>query len=269
MKGKRILARALSLALLGGVNAAAAAEKADAAWRRTEPGGRYVTVRLSYPEWGNLSWAEAERLCVRYADTKTPVALSSGFKWGGWLFATVPAADAERPLEVFQGEKARFPDCISVWQGNEYDNAPQGTQQLVTRGVIRGDGSGNLRPKGELTRAEAFTIIKRLLSLAPGGAPGYADVSQDAWYYDAVSAARVAGIAAEDVNFNPGRVLTRAEFTVMLCRAVQYAGWLDAEESAGTLDFADGKSIPDWAEEKLEELRGQEQPAFSTDMTMK
>lgn len=27
--------------------------------------------------------------------------------------------------------------------------------------------------------------------------------------------------------------------------------------------------LPDWAEEKLEELRGQEQPAFSTDMTMK
>ena len=27
--------------------------------------------------------------------------------------------------------------------------------------------------------------------------------------------------------------------------------------------------LPDWAEEKLKELRGQEQPAFSTDMTMK
>ena len=27
--------------------------------------------------------------------------------------------------------------------------------------------------------------------------------------------------------------------------------------------------LPDWAAEKLEELRGQEQPAFSTAMTMK
>lgn len=103
-----------------------------------------------------------------------PVPLTSDYQQG-WLFATVPAAEAERPLEVFQGEEHRFPDCITVWKGHEYYNDPGGAKELYLRGVLQGDHAGNLNPDAALTRAEAFALICRLLSLEPGGDPGYAD----------------------------------------------------------------------------------------------
>ena len=167
----------------------------------------------------------------------------------GWLFATVPAAEAERPLEVFQGEEHRFPDCITVWKGHEYYNDPSGAKELYLRGVIQGDHAGNLNPDAALTRAEAFSLLVHLLSLEPGGDPGYADVEPGDWYYDTASAARAGGLAAEDASFHPDRLVTRGELTVMAARAMEAAGWLTIPEggTAAELTLVDAGEIPDWA----------------------
>ena len=245
---KRLLAVILCLALLGGVSAGAVGTEEEL-WSRTEPGGKYVTVRLPYPEGEELTWAESRNLAVRYADTKKPVPLSSDLKWGEWLFATVPAEDVERPLEVFLGEPARFADCIKVWQDYEYDEAPSGTDELNLRGIILGDGV-NLNPDAVITRAEAFTIICRLLSLQPAGDPGFADVAEADWFYETASAAKAAGITNEPTYFRPTDPVSRGEFTVMLYRAMLSVGWMgETEEDA---DFwlnqlVDAGGIPDWA----------------------
>lgn len=100
------------------------------------------------------------------------MALSSLYKWGGYLFATVPAAQADRPLEVFQGDPLHFMDHVTVWEGYEYYDATVGTDALNLRGVILGDGTGQLKADSAITRAEAFTILCRLLSLEPGRSRG-------------------------------------------------------------------------------------------------
>ena len=243
---KRLLTLALCLALL--CPAAAAAEGEEALWTRTEGDGSYVTIRLPCPQGEELDWSERQWLAVRYADTGEPVPLTSDYQ-RGFLFATVPAEDAGRPLEAFQGEEHHFPDCTTVWQGHAYYDEPGGTEELYLRGVIQGDQTGNLNPDAALTRAEAFALICRLLSLEPGGDPGYADVSPGDWYYETASAARAAGIAAADTRFNPGRTVTRGEFTVMLARAMEYVGWLTIPEtgSAGAMGLADAGDLPGWA----------------------
>ena len=143
---KRILALGLCLALL--CPAARAAEEAKG-WSRSAPGGDYVTLRVPCPQGEALDWPEQTLLAVRYADTGEPVPLTSDYQQG-WLFATVPAAEAERPLEVFQGEEHRFPDCITVLKGHEYYNDPSGAKELYLRGVIQGDHAGNLNPDAAL-----------------------------------------------------------------------------------------------------------------------
>ena len=96
--------------------------------------------------------------------------------------------------------RSRFDDCA-----NEY-TLPLGTQVLNARGIVRGTGKGNLSPSSALTRAEAFTLIVRLLDLpvpgdenwqGVGNKTWFSDVSPDAWYYDTAAAALAAGIAAE------------------------------------------------------------------------
>ena len=244
---KRLLTLLLCLSLL--CPAASAAEGEASPWSRTEGDGSYVTIRVPCPQGDGLDWAEQRWLAVRYADTGEPVPLASGYQRDGYLFATVPAADAGRPLEAFVGEEHHFPDCTIVWQGNAYYNEPGGTGELYLRGVIQGDQAGNLNADAALTRAEAFTLLCRLLSLEPGGDPGYADVAPGDWYYETASAARAAGLAAADISFHPARAVTRGEVTVMLARAMEAVGWLTVPEggSADALGLADAGDLPGWA----------------------
>ena len=211
-------------------------------WSREEPGGNYVTVRLPVADAENLDWREQGLLYVRYADNGEPVPLTS-WEYSGYMFATVPAADKDRPLEVCLGEEARYADEMTPWG---YD-APLGTGRLTLRGVLQGDGSGNLRSQETLTRAEAFALITRLLSLEPAGDPGFADVKPTDWYYDVASAARAGGIAAADTCFSPLREVTRGEFTTMVYRAVKQVGWVSEPERVDLSHLTDADQIPAWA----------------------
>lgn len=243
---KRMLALLLCLALLCPM--VLAAEPESGAWSRTEPGGRYVTVRLEAPaEAADLDWGEQRLLTVRYADTKEPVPLTSDY-YGreNVLFATVPAADADRPLEVFQAQEPSFPDCVRDWGDGPYQEVPTGTHELTARELVRGDAAGNLNPRRTMTRAEAAVLFARLLSLEPAGIPDYADVSENAWYYDAVAALYGAGIVSADTYFRPGDPVTRAEFLVLFARAMEYVGYL-AEPEEVALYLTDAATIPAWA----------------------
>ncbi len=219
-------------------------------WSREEPGGNYVTFRLPIDGWAEMDWLTLNDQAVRYADTKEPVPLTSMVEYSGYLFATVPARHKDRPLEIFTGQATQFLDEFSDWgQGEPLYDPPFGTDKLNVRGVLLGDAAGNLRAKETLSRAEAFTLIVRLLSLEPADDPGYADVQPGDWYYDAVSAARAAGIAAADVRFHPHRTVTRAEFTTMVYRAMKQVGWVTAPETVDVRFLDDGADVPDWAAE--------------------
>ena len=241
---QRILAAlAACLLLCQGGALAAGGGSTEEDWRRVEPGGDYVTIRVDASVGETLSYGGQMDLAVRYADTGEPVALSSGYL-DGYLFATVPARDADRPLEVFQGEEPVWTDLEQ-----QYLSA-LGAENLQIRGIIQGDEAGRLNQDASITRAQAFALIVRLLCLEPAGDPRYSDVSPENWYYDAASAARAAGIASADEQFYPQRPVTRAEFTVMLARAMEAVGWLEIPETADSAQLttlADAETIPDWA----------------------
>jgi ABC-type phosphate transport system substrate-binding protein len=243
---KRILAVLLCLALLCPM---ALAAEPDRTWSRTEPGGRYVTLRLEAPaELADLDWSGQRNVAVRYADTGEPAPLNDYMAGENVVFVTVPASRADRPLEVYQAEEIHFPDCVRDWGDGPYQDVPAGTYELTARGLIQGDGAGNLKPDRSMTRAELAVLLARLLSLEPGEDPGYADVAEDAWYYDAVSGLRTAGIVSADTVFRPDQPVTRAEFMVLFARAMEYVGWLTLPEEAGAeLEFLDAADIPAWA----------------------
>lgn len=224
--------------------ALAAPAEASKPRSRTEANG-FVTMRLTWPDYESLSWSDAQHFYVLYADTQEPVPLSSTLLYQGNLYVTIPAEDAERPLELLQGTPVQFTDCVQVWQGHTYYDAPQGADQLNLRGILQGDSSGTLNKDRTLTRAEAFALLCRLLSLQPEGDPGYRDVAPGDWYYEIASAARTAGLAAPGEQFAPDRPVSRAELTVMTARAFRILGWLAQSDAAPA--FADAESIPSWA----------------------
>ena len=90
---------------------------------------------------------------------------------------------------------------------------------------IVGYPDGNVKPEGNITRAEVATIFFRLLTDESRDAfwsqtNNYPDVSEDAWYNNAVSTLTNAGIldGYEDGTFKPDGNITRAEFATIAVR---------------------------------------------------
>ena len=215
--------------------------ESSAPWTRTEGNGAYVTVRVPYDAPENLTWSQSRYLAVRYADTGEPVSLVSDF-YQGYLFATVPAENTDRPLEAFQGERFAWTDF------------PRGAESmsaniLYLRGVLRGSADGRFDPEAPLSRAQASALFARLLALPLKETEiGFSDVPAGAWYAGALSALLEAGVVNAGAAFRPDAPITRAEFTDLLWRAFRLVGWTGAAEgSSGDLPFLDADAIPDWA----------------------
>ena len=88
-------------------------------------------------------------------------------------------------------------------------------------GYFQGVGGGRANPHGQLTRAEAATMIQRIYNhpAAPGESRRFTDRGDiPSWAADAVDALVKAGVfRGDDQNrFNPNAVLTRAEILALV-----------------------------------------------------
>lgn len=92
---------------------------------------------------------------------------------------------------------------------------------------------GTVRPNGAITRAEAATIIYRMMTPESRGkfaskTNSFTDVNAGAWYNNAVSTLTNAGVinGKSPTTFDPNGKITRAEFSAMIGRlfSVTYTG---------------------------------------------
>jgi hypothetical protein len=120
---------------------------------------------------------------------------------------------------------------------------------VLERGVMAGNGDGTFAPDSSLTRAE----LAQLLLNASGQRVeavehSFTDVSEDAWYAEAVLWAADMDIVQGngDGTFAPDDNISRQDLVVMLYR---FAG--EPEVSQTTLDFADASEASDYAQKAL------------------
>lgn len=102
--------------------------------------------------------------------------------------AEFAAIAARFDSEVYDGPDL-FPDIEGHWAGAEINRAAQ-------KGWVRGDGNGLFRPDAPITRAEAVTLINRVLertpdvdALLPGMKTFPDNADPTAWYYIAIQEA--------------------------------------------------------------------------------
>ena len=112
-------------------------------------------------------------------------------------------------------------------------------------GILQGNETGDLRPDDTLTRAEAATILVRLLGATKRASlAGYADVKTDKWYYEPLCAAVGAGLLqGSGGKLNPQSPVTRQEGWVLLARAFA----LHEGAAAALLVYPDAKQAASWA----------------------
>ncbi|MEK3883014.1 cadherin-like beta sandwich domain-containing protein [Paenibacillus sp. PL2-23] len=130
-------------------------------------------------------------------------------------------------------------------------------ESMASRLIVNGKSEQRFDPNGSITRAEFASMAVRALGLPSlSGAASFKDVSVDAWYEPAVSAAARYGLITgyQDGTFRPQGLITRAEALVILGRAWKLAGMPEAAEAeAATLLQAapDRAAIPVWAEQAI------------------
>lgn len=90
------------------------------------------------------------------------------------------------------------------------------------KGIILGDGKGNFRPEGQLTRLEMAYIIVRAFNLNEVSSVNYVDMPANAEQSAAINKVTTAGITngAPGNLFKPNNSITRVEFSLMLARAL-------------------------------------------------
>lgn len=206
----------------------------------------FTVVKIPFPDTikDNQSWLTN----ARYKDTGEPITLSKYYN--GSVYATIPIENKDREIEAFVPEEVEFTDH----DDSRYEF--HAVQMLSRTGVIKGNEKGEAKIDDNVTRAEAVAMVMRFLGLEripeTHAIVNFEDVSKNDWFYPTVMAAYNCGIVQGDSEntFSPNRDVTREEITVMVVRALQYAGLRCPLR--GTDNIADMNDVSDWAKEAYE-----------------
>ena len=129
---------------------------------------------------------------------------------------------------------------------------------LGTYGILRGDGSGTVNPKGELTRAQLCAMLAQLLNVGYTGPGLFEDVKEGTWYFSSVNAMAWMGFVEGDGagSFHPEEILTNEQ---MICILARLATWLNVdfyenEKTGPDEEVLKGDTLAsysDWAKEEV------------------
>ncbi len=121
-------------------------------------------------------------------------------------------------FQIVSTVNCHFQDVINPYQ-------QPFVEELYEKGIVKGFPDGTFKPNLKLTRAQAVTLILRLMHVVPSSnyTQHFVDVPPHFWAFKYVEEAYVRGIAKGVGNgkFAPNRPISRGEFTVMLVRALK------------------------------------------------
>ncbi|MBB6730205.1 S-layer homology domain-containing protein [Cohnella zeiphila] len=113
-------------------------------------------------------------------------------------------------------------------------------QKWEDAGLLTGDGSGNLEPDRNVTRAEFLSLANRAFGLTATAAASFKDVPAAAWYAGELGKAVQAGYVSgyTDGTFRPSQAVTRQEAAAMLAGLGKLRDASAAAEADGYKDAA-------------------------------
>jgi beta-glucosidase len=129
--------------------------------------------------------------------------------------------------------------------------AKQAIEVMASKGVINGVSEKAYAPAQQVKRADFITLLVKTLGLSAAVDGNFADVAQNAYYYDAVAIAKKLGIVTgrEGGAFDPNASITRQEMIAMTARALNASGKkLQAGSAEQLKPFTDLKQLASYAE---------------------
>ena len=155
------------------------------------------------------------------------------------------------PAQVFAAESNDFGDIKGHW-------AEESISMVVQAGLFKGSSESKFEPQGSMTRAMFITVLHRLSEKLDGPDvvlkdQRFTDVPPNAWYANAITWAKGAGLTEGYGNgtFGPNDLLNREQITVLMIRFLTtYMGYDLSNYQSSDL-FADNEQISSWAKEAV------------------
>lgn len=130
--------------------------------------------------------------------------------------------------------------------------ADEAIQTMVALGLLNGTGDNQFDMEAAMTRSMLATVLFRLSNGNAGYEQNFGDVSENAWYANAVAWAAVAGIVTgSNGNFNPEGEITREQLATMLYRFANLLNLNTAASGSALNGFTDGGEVSGWAADAM------------------
>ncbi|MFC4775937.1 S-layer homology domain-containing protein [Paenibacillus sp. GCM10023252] len=128
---------------------------------------------------------------------------------------------------------------------------------LASKGIVHGVADKEYAPQQAITRADFLLLLVRTLELEGDGDIDFEDVSDSAYYSEAVRIAGALGIAQGkgENRFYPEAKITREDMAVLLARAIEAANPAAIKgEQVDMNTYFDADAIADYARTSMERL---------------
>ncbi|WP_181438797.1 endo-1,4-beta-xylanase [Paenibacillus sambharensis] len=168
---------------------------------------------------------------------------------GATVSPTPPPASTSAPTPA---PASNFKDV-----GSKYSWASEAVDTLYGLGIIKGTSGTTFSPEKNITRADFVLLLVRALGLEAEADSNFADVSQGAYYYEALSTAKKLGIinGMDGNNFNPKDEISRQDMMVIAARALKAVNKLSLSGSGEDLSgYTDRTKVAKYAIESVAAL---------------
>ena len=159
----------------------------------------------------------------------------------GKAYAEIPAGAT---VKVVEGESIEFGDVAdSAWYA-------EAVEFVASHELFQGTDKG-FEPEMTMNRAMLAMVLYRLEDATATGNSNFPDVSDDAWYAEAVAWASETGIVnGTGKGFEPNAPVTREQIATMLYRYANVIG-LDTGTRGELSSFPDGSETSRWAQDAM------------------
>ncbi|CAM3288081.1 glycosyl hydrolase family 18 protein [Paenibacillus lupini] len=140
-----------------------------------------------------------------------------------------------------------FTDTVTSWVQKD-------VWQAAAKLIVKAESDGKFGGSRELTRAEVTSLIVRALGILPDdSASSFKDVPAGSTYAADIAAAQKAGLVNGKGNgmFDPSSAITREETSVILVKALAYAGAAKHADPAVLSRFVDHSAVSGYAEASI------------------
>ena len=171
---------------------------------------------------------------------------TSGSSGGGASLSTPPVSAPTTP------EAAKTPSFKDV-PSNHW--AYSSVTTLAQKGIINGYDDDTFKPNNKVTREEFVKMIVGATGLVVADtACDFADVPENAWFYEYVASAFAAGVVSgiDETTFGVGRNITRQDVAVIAARILDYLK--PGAYTAAETTLTDIDSVSDYAVQSVKLL---------------